>query len=89
MIKILRDRLHKNAAYKSVFNSPDGELVIQDLMKQCGLLNPQITTDTNLLLIQQGQQRIVLSILRILGKDAAEITEQIKESMKHETTLDT
>lgn len=84
LIQALRDRLHLASAYKSVFETEDGKLVLTHLMKESGLLSPKIVTDPHKLLVRQGQQHIVLSILRILGKDPVEITEQIKESLKHE-----
>lgn len=84
----LEDRLQLASAYKAVFENPgtreDTEIVFRHLMKECGLLKPKIITDPNMLLVRQGQQHIVLSILRILGKDPIEITEQIKESMKYD-----
>lgn len=81
---VLEDRLILSASFKKVFENEDGERVLRFLMKECGLLKPKIITEPNLLLVRQGQQHIVLSILRILGKDTIEITEQIKESMKYE-----
>lgn len=80
----LSDRLHLVKAYQSIFNTPDGEIVIRHLMRECGLLKPKITTDTNILLIRQGEQRIVLSMLRIIGKDQHSITKMIQESMEKE-----
>lgn len=82
----LEDRIHLASAYKSIFETEDGKVVLRHLMKESGILNPKIMADTNLLLIRQGQQHVVLSILRILGKDPIEITEQIKESMRYEDT---
>lgn len=86
---ILKNKLHLHKAYNSIFNTPDGELVLAHLMQGCGLLNPKITTDTNLLLVRQGQQQIVLSILRTLGKTQDQITKQIKESLANEELLET
>jgi hypothetical protein len=40
--------------------------------------------DFNSLLVKEGQKHIVLSILRILGRDVNKLTKQIQESMAHE-----
>lgn len=75
-------RLHH--AYKKVFNTPDGEIVLEHLLRVAGVLNPKITTNPSTLLIREGQRHVVLSILRILGRDIPELKEQIKESMLNE-----
>jgi len=80
----IREKLFLQSAFKHAFENENGEVVLQHLMKVSGILNPKIVTDANVLLVRQGQQHIVLSILRIIGKDPLEIAEQIKESMKHE-----
>jgi hypothetical protein len=76
-------RLHQ--AYKNIFNTPDGEIVLQHLMSVAGILNPKITTEMPKLLVREGQRHVVLSILRILGRDSHQLKEQIQESMINET----
>lgn len=77
----VEDKLLLADSYRAIFSGKDGERVLRHLMKECGILSPKITTDTNMLLIRQGQQQIVLSILRIIGKDNQSIIEQIEESL--------
>lgn len=87
-MSVLSDKLHERlvmqAKFRAVFETKEGKEVLSHLMKMSGILKPQITADPNTALVRQGQQHIVLSILRILGKDPMEITEQIKESMKYD-----
>jgi anaerobic C4-dicarboxylate transporter len=78
----LEDRLRLHDSYKAVFRTEDGERVLRHLLKMCGIVKPSITTDANMLLIRQGQQHIVLSILTIINKDASEILKQIEEKSK-------
>ena len=73
----------KNDLHK-VFDGPDGDKVLLWLMKVSGITKPSITTDTNLLLFRQGQQHIVLSILRALNRTPEQIKKHIEESMNHE-----
>jgi hypothetical protein len=85
--QVLEDRLALQASFKKAFEGEDGERVLRYLMKQAGLVPNRrqvIITDPNLLLVKQGQQQIVLSILRIIGLNADQITEQIKESLTNE-----
>jgi hypothetical protein len=84
VIDHLTGKVELHNAYKKVFNNPAGEMVLNHLLKECGILNPKITTKTELLLIQQGQRHIVLSIVRILGKNEKEILKQIQESLEKE-----
>lgn len=80
----IEDRLALSDSYKHVFSSVEGKRVLRHLMNQCGLLNPKIVIDTNLLLVHQGQRQIVLSILNIIGKDNNKIIEEIEESLQQE-----
>jgi hypothetical protein len=84
LVERLRERLFIQAKFRAVFETKDGKEVLSHLMKMSGILKPQITADPSMALVRQGQQHIVLSILRILGKDPTELTEQIKESMKYD-----
>lgn len=86
---ILTNRLHVAKAAKSIFNTPDGEVVLDFLMKECGLIKPKLTANTNLLLIRQGQQHIVLSLIRILGMSETHIKTKIQESIQNELDMET
>ncbi len=86
---ILKNRLHVAKAAKSIFNTPDGEVVLEFLMKEAGILKPKITADVNLLLVRQGQQQIVLSLIRILGMSETQIKQKIQESIQNELDMET
>jgi hypothetical protein len=79
-----RDLLALHGSVKAVFDNNDGERVIRYLAKVAGLSAPRLTTDTSMLLIRQGQQQIVLTILKILGKDPQYLVDQIKKGMESE-----
>lgn len=80
--EVIEDKLNLKASYEKVFCNGDGERVLRHLLKVSGLISPEIITDTNLLLVRQGQQHIVLTILKTINKDNSELIEQITESMK-------
>lgn len=80
----LEDRLGLYHSVQAVFDSPDGERVIRYLCKVSGITKPKIITDPNLLLVRQGQQHIVLTLLNILGKDPNQIVNLIEEGLKNE-----
>jgi hypothetical protein len=85
--EVLEDRIKLKGSYDAAFKTPEGQRVLRHLMKMAGLVpgrTVSIITDPNLLLVRQGQQHIVLSILRTLGLSATEITEQIQESIQNE-----
>ncbi len=54
-------------AYQNVFKTSDGEKVLKDLLFRCGILRDNFTGDVNLLLIREGERRVVLDILQKLN----------------------
>lgn len=80
MIRTLRQQLEIKRAYQRLFDSEDGQLVLKDLAAQAGITHrPSCETNTDLLLIREGQQRIVYSILRMARTDEKQILEQIEK----------
>lgn len=64
-------------SYKNVFATPEGEIVLKDMMFHFGVLRDNYTGDVNLLLIREGERRVVLSILEKLNIDVQGIKERI------------
>ena len=86
-IKFLTDKMKLCSSYRKVFCTKDGEEVLQHLMRESGILNPKLTTDPSLLLVRQGEQRVVYSILRMIGKDPIELQKQIEQSLQQEQII--
>ena len=80
--EVLSEKLNLRQSTINALDNEDGKRLIRYLMKLAGLTKPKIITDPNLLLLRQGQQHIVLTILNIMGKDPNEIIEQIEQSLK-------
>ena len=61
-------------AYKNVFNSPEGKLVLEDLRKKAPILTNGISpnTDMNTLLLLEGQGNVLKHIYKMLGRDPNE-----------------
>lgn len=81
--KYLSEKLEKSAklneAYKKVFDSKDGELVLTDLCKKGFILDttyvPNNAHETS---HREGMRRLILSILRFLNKRPEDILQMLK-----------
>ena len=75
-------------AYKNVFDSPQGKLVLRDLRKRAPLLTTGISqnVDINTLLLPEGQSNVLKHIYRMLGRDPnEEMAEVAKNLTKQES----
>ncbi len=61
------------ALYRRVFETPDGQRVLADILANCGVLDPVISGTTESTLVAAGKQSAGLEILGILKKDPAEV----------------
>lgn len=71
-------------AYKNIFGTHDGETVLKDLMFHHGVLRDNFTGDVNLLLIREGERRVILRILEQLNIDVQGIKERIDQYANEE-----
>ena len=78
-VKAARRSLKNTSAYQKVFGTPDGKLVLQDLMQAHHMLNSTLGQDLNSTLVQEGERRVVLRILSILKMDVNHLHERIEE----------
>lgn len=81
--KMLKRAYELRQSYKAVFGTPDGKMVLQDLMKRYMLTSPAaINSDATL--INVGMQKVVQNICaKVYGSD-----EQFREAIRdaYETT---
>ena len=71
--------------YKNVFNSPGGEIVISHLMRKFNITTPTFTPgDTHMTAYREGQRSVVLTILKFINKDTAQMAELVKEQIENE-----
>ena len=63
-------RTRLRAAYRHVFSTDTGRIILKDLMQRSGVLKPTtIPTDAILSAFNDGQRQIVLGILRQMRPD--------------------
>lgn len=82
--KIFMDKGELVRAYQTTFSSPSGEIVLAHLAKTCHVFEPvAVSGDPNMTYLQDGERRVVLSILRQLGYDLNKL-QQLQESITNE-----
>lgn len=70
------------SAYQNIFKSPDGELVLKDLMSTHGILSNTYKGNVNDMLVKEGERNVVLRVLSILKIDINAIYERIDRETK-------
>jgi len=68
--------------YKKVFGSPDGEEVIKDLIKSCGILNPLFSSDPIIMSYNEGRRSVILDIINLLDFDEKRIYDLTRQVQK-------
>lgn len=67
-----RDRI--TSAYQAVFDSPEGELVLAHLAKNCCVFDSTfVQGDPNQTALNEGGRRVVLSIFKMLNADLSKL----------------
>lgn len=84
IIDYLRKRVELRGAYKRLFNSEDGKVVLAHLAREAGITRPQLTSDKNQILIREGRQQVVYSILREVHQGEEFLLEQIDHINNYE-----
>lgn len=83
MTERTRKQVQVATAYKTVFSSDAGKIVMGDLIKKYILADP-IGEDMNITLMNIGMQREALQILRLALKDEAVLRAQIMRAIEQE-----
>lgn len=82
---ILRERLYLKKAYRQVFSTEDGKIVLRHLMRTCFITSPTfIAGDPQSTAMNEGSRRVVLSILKFLKMDEKELLKQIEQETQNE-----
>ena len=68
-----------DSAYKRVFNTHDGRLILQDMMEQHGVLNSVFDANPSIMALREGERNVVLRILSLIDCSSNEILKKIKE----------
>ena len=77
---------HKRAdlvrAYKNVFSTEEGKLVLHDLMKTFHILQSTMDANPNEVAYKEGERSVVLRILRTINTDPNELEKILNEQDK-------
>jgi hypothetical protein len=73
-----KDRLAQ--AYRAVFESPEGEVVLAHLCKVGHVFSPTaVAGDPHMTYMQEGERRMVLSIMKILKTDFSKLQQLMED----------
>lgn len=79
----LVDRKAVKSAFRRVFESPDGRVVLRHLMHEGFVLKSTfVGSDPHETALNEGSRRLVLSIIKMAFRDDAELNQQIEEGMQ-------
>lgn len=80
LLDLVRDKKRIQEAYKTVFDSPDGEIVMAHLCKVNFVFSTTfVKGDPYQTALHEGQRRLALSILRQLNVDYSKLESIAKE----------
>ena len=84
----LTEEQYRNAravisAYKNVFSSPEGKIVLEDLERihhvHSTIFNPNVE---NSIYFAEGERNVVLRIKALMAKDISQLDERMKNAQK-------
>lgn len=83
--KALKEKLLVAQAYRRLFDTPDGRIVLAHIMRNAGVTVPNLTSDPSQLQVDQGQRRLAHSIYRYAhGRDESVLLRMIEEATEKE-----
>ena len=83
MLDIFKQERSLRGAYRRLFESPDGKIVLQNLMRSHFMLrNTVVAGDPNLTHFNEGQRAVVLKILTLLHVDEEHLNTLAKEAIE-------
>ncbi len=81
----LRRRISIHASYVRVFETPDGQEVLQHICKEAHVFDTTfVAGDPYQTALREGQRMTALSILKFIGKDHSKMIEQIERNIQDE-----
>ena len=66
-------------AYRNVFSSTEGKLVLHDMMKTFHVLHSTMDSNPHELAYKEGERSVVLRILRTINTDPSELEKMLNE----------
>jgi hypothetical protein len=81
----IAQRIHVHGAYERLFSTPDGEIVLRDILRQgYATRTTFVAGDQQQTALNEGSRRLALSILRFARKDHAQMVDMIEKGVVDE-----
>ena len=71
-------------AYKDLFSTPNGQLVLADLMKECGVVKSSYRGNPDDLLFNEGKRIIGLYVLANTNVDLSALTKMLERQSQED-----
>lgn len=89
MVKTEKKRARKPVdralSYQAIFNTPEGQKVLWDMMSNHHMIGSTFSKDTHEMALKEGERNVVLRILQILKIDVTSLAKRIEEGLKDES----
>lgn len=69
-------------AYREIFETEKGKLILADLIDHCGLFRNTYVGDVNTMMINEGKRNVLLYILSILNIDLPTLLKMVEDNRK-------
>jgi hypothetical protein len=69
-------------AYRRLFDSEDGTMVLEDMCKMCNFNASTFSNDPLEMAFNEGKRSIILRIMRVLKSDPTELFKLIEDNQK-------
>lgn len=87
VVSRLKEALGRNNVaddYRALFDTERGMRVLRHMCIQAGITRPALTTDTNALLIKEGRQQFVYSVLKNVLRSEDAIAKFMIQTMQEQ-----
>jgi hypothetical protein len=85
ILRTLQDRLSIRQEYRAVFNTPQGQKVLADILRRAGVTRPQFEADPEKARIMEGHRHLAHSIYRMVHSSDEPLLKQIAEETQRST----
>jgi len=73
-------------AYREVFSTPGGKLVLEDLIKKHIIADPVVIDDHQATMVNLGMQRLAVQIIKKTYRNEQTLRAAIERTLEQETT---
>lgn len=84
MFQKIREKREMLEAYRKVFTSHEGKLVLKDLMKSSGFYESTYNPDHSVMAFDEGQRALVLRIIHTLNLTPAQVEQMFDADLFEE-----